>query len=541
LRKENLRIVIVDDSKFYCKALEMMLKKCGFKNIEKFQNPMQFLSYFRTNNKKVDIVLIDYRMPDIDGLEVLDKIKKIRKNILTVMITIDKEVELKQKAIEKGINEFVNKDISFPEFKAKMDILSNIRLFQYKEAQKNIELNKILQYKDDQESKAVSKQLQIIKDQLSFHYFDDITIQSYFQPLDVLSGDSYSALNLEKEDKFLIVLADAMGKGLSASISSILAIAYANHKATSLIDRNDYIYELFVKNLFEYIQSIMLENEALCLLIFEYDRTLKKIRYANFGIPPILMKNLDGKVEKIKTNNLPIMKNGNSKYRIDEINSDFKTLLLTTDGLIENSDINGVPYLIHLKEIFQKADSLNEIINDYKQKCDHNEDDITIFFIKKEGDEKFEKIVDDTVLLSKDSLIKYTQNLDKILSENNIEAVFIDKIIFIISELLMNCYEHGYLCLQDKKQEHLEKEKELDPVNSIEYANVQVLKNSKYILIKVLDNGEGFDVNEVLKRRNVLKNELHGRGIKMISTIADGIFFNKKGNHLKTYISLKRS
>jgi len=540
LKREDLRIVIVDDSKFFCKATEMMLAKCGFKRIEKFQNPMKFLSFFRTNSKKVDIVLIDYRMPEINGLEVLDRIKKIRKNIITVMITIDQEVELKQKAIEKGINDFLSKDVSFPEFRAKMDILSNIRLFQYREAQKNIELNKILQYKDAQEGKAVSKQLQIIKDELSFHYFDDVTVQSYFKPKDILSGDSYCALNIEREDKMLIVLADAMGKGLSASISAILTIAFAVYKVQSLAERNDYIYELFVRNLFEYVQSIMLENEAMCVLAFEYDRVLKKIRYANFGIPPIFMRDSEDNVVKLNTNNLPIMKEGNKKYRIDEINNDFKVLLLTTDGLIENSDKNGIPYLIHLKSVFEKADSLNAIIGDYMEKCEKNDDDITLFFIKREIESEYKTILNDKVLLEKENLKRYTDELGNVFEKDGLNGGVLDVLVLIISELLMNCYEHGYLKLKEKKQEYLEKNININiKGDADEYAILTVKKSDKYVIIDIEDNGEGFDVSEFIKKRDK-KGKYHGRGVQMISKMSDGMFYNKKGNHIRVFISLRR-
>ena len=540
LKKEDLNVVVVDDSKFFCKATEMMLVKCGFKQIKKFQSPMKFLSFFRTNNKRVDIVLIDYRMPEIDGLEVLERVKKIRKNIITVMITMDQEVELKQKAIQKGINDFLSKDVSFPEFKAKMDILSNLRLFQYKEAQKNMELNRILQYKDAQEGKAVSKQLQIIKDELSFHYFDDIAIQSYFKPKDILSGDSYCALNIKREDKMLIVLADAMGKGLSASISAILTISFAVYKVQSLAERNDYIYELFIRNLFEYVKSIMLENEAMCVLAFEYDMVLKKIRYANFGIPPIFMRNSEGEIKRLNTNNLPIMKDGNKKYRIDEFNEDFNTLLLTTDGLIENTDKNGVPYLISLKKIFEKADSLNTIIGDFMDRCDSNDDDVTLFFIKKETENGCKVVLNDKVLLEKEYLKQYTSSLESVFEKGGFNGAILDVLILIISELLMNCYEHGYLKLKEKKQEYLEKGIDIDKKgDGDEYATLMVKSGDKYVTIDVEDNGDGFDVSEFIKKRGK-KDRYHGRGVQMISKMSDGMFYNEKGNHIRVFVSLKR-
>jgi len=284
----------------------------------------------------------------------------------------------------------------------------------------------------------------------------------------------------------------------------------------------------------------MLENEAMCVLAFEYDRVLKKIRYANFGIPPIFMRNSKDEVKKLNTNNLPIMKDGNKKYRIDEVNEDFKVLLLTTDGLIENSDRNGIPYLIHLKRVFENADSLNVIVGDYMQKCETNDDDMTIFFIKKEEQSEYNTILNDKVLLDKDNLKKYTDSLTEVFEANGLDGAVVDVSILIISELLLNCYEHGYLKLKEKKQEYLQNHIDINiKGEKDEYARLSVRISGRYVMIDIEDNGDGFDVSQFIKKGRE-KNRFHGRGVQMISKMSDGMFYNKKGNHIRVFVSLER-
>ena len=47
------------------------------------------------------------------------------------------------------------------------------------------------------------------------------------------------------------------------------------------------------------------------------------------------------------------------------------------------------------------------------------------------------------------------------------------------------------------------------------------------------DNGEGFDIS-ILKTLG--RNKLHGRGIKMMKSIADAVFYNKQRNGVNIYL-----
>jgi serine phosphatase RsbU (regulator of sigma subunit) len=83
-----------------------------------------------------------------------------------------------------------------------------------------------------------------------------------------------------------------MGKGVSASLSSVLTVSFMNYAITRSIQFNDFNFERVVKDTVNYAKSIMLDDEALSFAIVEVDLNKKEIKYLNMGLPPIyIIKN----------------------------------------------------------------------------------------------------------------------------------------------------------------------------------------------------------------------------------------------------------
>jgi len=68
-----------------------------------------------------DLVLLDYRLPDADGLELLEKIRRQWPNILTVMMTAYTNVEIAIQAIRLGAHDYVSKPFSLDEMMVVVD------------------------------------------------------------------------------------------------------------------------------------------------------------------------------------------------------------------------------------------------------------------------------------------------------------------------------------------------------------------------------------------------------------------------------------
>ncbi len=107
----SIKIAIVDDEKIFCKRVKSILEKNLKINTSIYYTGKDFLSDI-TTNQELDLILLDINLPDIDGLQILSYLKKIRPEIEVIIIsgygTIDTAVE----AIKKGSNDFLEKPIN---------------------------------------------------------------------------------------------------------------------------------------------------------------------------------------------------------------------------------------------------------------------------------------------------------------------------------------------------------------------------------------------------------------------------------------------
>ena len=77
-------ILLVDDETNYLTMTKMALEANGF-NIITESNPVQALEYLKTNN--VDLVLLDFFMPELTGDEFVKQLREFAPNLLVVLQT----------------------------------------------------------------------------------------------------------------------------------------------------------------------------------------------------------------------------------------------------------------------------------------------------------------------------------------------------------------------------------------------------------------------------------------------------------------------
>ncbi|MEX1193283.1 MAG: sigma-54 dependent transcriptional regulator [Brumimicrobium sp.] len=105
------RILIVDDDVDICTLLKRFLERNNFKVDTAFKGSDGVL---KANQNKYDVILTDFRLPDMDGIEVLRAIKKIDPSIPVIIITGYSDVSQAVKVIRLGAFEYVTKPI-YPE------------------------------------------------------------------------------------------------------------------------------------------------------------------------------------------------------------------------------------------------------------------------------------------------------------------------------------------------------------------------------------------------------------------------------------------
>jgi YesN/AraC family two-component response regulator len=73
--------------------------------------PEEAFSYIKENT--VNMVLTDYRMPKLNGLQMIENIKKLKQDIPVIMISGEPDDSLEKEALKKGAALFMRKPIGY--------------------------------------------------------------------------------------------------------------------------------------------------------------------------------------------------------------------------------------------------------------------------------------------------------------------------------------------------------------------------------------------------------------------------------------------
>ncbi|MCZ6799058.1 MAG: response regulator [Nitrospirae bacterium] len=120
-QRKNAKILIVDDQSTNVMLLETILKSAGYQNIHTTSNSKGTLDLFRVLNP--DLVLLDIRMPDVDGFQVMGQLKVLKPHDYLPILVLSAETEqsVRVQALDAGAKDFLNKPFD------KIEVLMRIR------------------------------------------------------------------------------------------------------------------------------------------------------------------------------------------------------------------------------------------------------------------------------------------------------------------------------------------------------------------------------------------------------------------------------
>ena len=104
----NKKILIVDDEKDWCTILSDALSQDHYRVVTAFNGKTALQL---AKKEKPDLILLDIKMPGMDGLEVLRKIKKMKKEIVVIMFTGYGTLETARETMKLGAYDYVTKPV----------------------------------------------------------------------------------------------------------------------------------------------------------------------------------------------------------------------------------------------------------------------------------------------------------------------------------------------------------------------------------------------------------------------------------------------
>ena len=275
-------------------------------------------------NHDIHLVITDQRMPDMTGIEFLEKNEQDYKARISIVMTCFSDMDAIIQAINKGrIYHYINKPWNRKELKLTID--HALEVYNLKRQNRNLvedlrEANQNLEQKVIERTKQIEQQNINITD--SIHYASRIQsallppveelnrlLPSYFilnRPKDIVSGDYYWVST--KDDKLLFALADCTGHGVPGAFMSIMGINFLNEivNKAEVVVANEVLNELRD----HLVTSLRQKGEkdetrdgmemALCVIDFERNT----LQYSGAFRPMYLIRNTE--LHVFKGDSMPI-------------------------------------------------------------------------------------------------------------------------------------------------------------------------------------------------------------------------------------------
>jgi DNA-binding NtrC family response regulator len=113
MKADPYKLLVVDDERDICRALELLLSKEGYKvkTVYSGQDALR-----KIEEEEFDLVITDLKMEGIDGMQVLERALTINPNLIIIIMTAFASVESAVEAMKKGASDyivkpFINEDV----------------------------------------------------------------------------------------------------------------------------------------------------------------------------------------------------------------------------------------------------------------------------------------------------------------------------------------------------------------------------------------------------------------------------------------------
>lgn len=111
-----INVMLVDDHNMIREGIKKLLEFNGdIKVIAECSNGQECID--QIDNFNIDIILLDINMPVMNGIETLYRLRKNKKDIKVLLLTVHNEVEYLVKATDIGVEGYILKDAGFEELR----------------------------------------------------------------------------------------------------------------------------------------------------------------------------------------------------------------------------------------------------------------------------------------------------------------------------------------------------------------------------------------------------------------------------------------
>lgn len=109
---QDLTILLVDDNPNARKLMTRVLSEMGVHAIVQAENAIQGFKAFQTNAGTIDLIICDWQMPVISGLDFLKRMKALHPDVPFIMVTGKGDIDSVKNARAHGVAGYIVKPYS---------------------------------------------------------------------------------------------------------------------------------------------------------------------------------------------------------------------------------------------------------------------------------------------------------------------------------------------------------------------------------------------------------------------------------------------
>lgn len=311
-------VLVVDDQPDVREALRLMLKSAGY-GIQMADSPEGALAAAAVVNPDLILIDMNYALDTTsgqEGLELLDRLRTLRRDVPVIAMTGWSTIELAVQAMQHGARDFITKPW---EVRHVLEMLER-------------HLNTPAHSLTDSRSSDLALARRIQQKLLPPPRFRaaGLEFDCAFLPFGEVGGDLYDFFEIDRT-RVAFLLGDVCGKGLGAAL--LVATLQATIRTQlDLADRPSKLLERVNKQFFEATRP-----EHFATLFFGvYDAATGQLRYVNCGHPPAVLMQQDQAFRLLSPSAMILGAFEQAEFQEESVRFDRGSrLLLFSDGVSE--------------------------------------------------------------------------------------------------------------------------------------------------------------------------------------------------------------
>lgn len=123
----RLHILVIEDDMHTRNMLGYLLQIIGIKHIHLAENGAEGLNFLDNPDNKIDVVLADWNMPCLNGMELLQQVRNHHHTLPFIIISGRMDQASIQQAKEKGVSAYLHKPISPSQLEQKLRYILQLK------------------------------------------------------------------------------------------------------------------------------------------------------------------------------------------------------------------------------------------------------------------------------------------------------------------------------------------------------------------------------------------------------------------------------